>query len=70
MVPLQAVYVNVQVFVPPLHGGFALGTPAETDSVLPQLSITVGGVGAVASETQSTVDEPPAGMVTIGALIV
>ena len=43
----QAVYVNVHVFVPE-HGGSALGTPADTLSVRPQLSVTAGGVGAVA----------------------
>ncbi len=62
-------YVNVQVFVPP-HVGSALGVPAETVSVLLQLSITVGGTGATASEGQATVEDPPAGTVTIGALIV
>ena len=69
VVPSHAVYVNVHVFVP-AHGGSALGTPAETVSVLRQLSITVGGVGAVAAAGQATVDEPPAGIVTTGALIV
>ena len=54
----------------PAHGGFALGTPAETVSVLRQLSITTGGVGAVAFAAQATVDDPPAGMLTIGPLIV
>ena len=67
--PLHAVYVNVQVFVP-AQGGSAVGTPAETVSVLLQLSITVGGVGAVAKAGHATVDDPPAGMVTVGALIV
>ena len=62
-------YVKVQVFVP-AHGGSALGTPAETVNVRPQLSITVGGVGAVASAGHATVDEPPAGMLTVGARIV
>ena len=66
---LQSVYVNVQVFVPE-HGGSALGTPAETLSVLPQLSITVGAVGNVAFAGQATVDDPPAGMFTVGGLIV
>jgi hypothetical protein len=61
--------VNVHVFVP-AHGGSAEGTPAETVSVLPQLSITVGGVGANARAGHATVDDPPAGIVTIGALIV
>ena len=67
--PLHAVYVNVQVFVP-AHGGFALGTPADTVSVLLQLSKTVGAVGAVAFAAHATVEDPPAGIVTIGALIV
>ena len=69
-VPLQAVKVNVQVFVPPLHGGFALGTPADGVIGRLQLSITVGGVGATARPTQATVDDPPAGSVTVGALMV
>jgi hypothetical protein len=69
-VPLQAVYVNVHVFVPPLHGGFALGTPAEGVMGRRQLSVTVGGVGATASAAQATVDDPAAGSVTVGALIV
>lgn len=62
-------YVNVHVLVP-AHGGSALGTPAETLKVLLQLSTTVGGVGAVANAGHATVDEPPAGMVTTGGLIV
>ena len=69
-VPLQAVYVNVQVFVPPAHGGSALGTPADGVIGRRQLSITVGGVGATASTVQGTVDDPPAGSVTVGGLIV
>jgi hypothetical protein len=67
--PSHAVYVNVQVFVP-AHGGSAPGTPAETVSVRPQLSSTVGGIGAVANARHATVDEPPAGIVTVGELIV
>lgn len=67
--PSHAVYVNVHVFVP-AHGGSALGTPAETVSVLLQLSITVGGTGAVAADGQATVADPPAGIVTTGALMV
>jgi hypothetical protein len=63
------VYVKVQVLVPP-QIGFALGTPAEGVIVLPQLSVTVGGVGAIASDGHATVDEPPGGNVTVGALIV
>ena len=61
--------MNVHVFVP-AQGGSALGTPAETESVLPQLSMTVGGVGNVAFAGHATVDEPPAGMLTTGALMV
>ena len=49
-------YVNVHVFVPE-HVGSALGTPADTVNVLPQLSITVGGVGAVAFAGHATVDD-------------
>ena len=58
------------VFVP-AHTGSVPGTPALTVKVLPQLSVTVGGVGAVAAaDTQATVEEPPAGIVTVGALMV
>ena len=67
--PSHAVYVNVHVFVP-AQGGSALGTPAEMVSVLRQLSNTVGGIGTVAFAAQATVDEPPAGITTVGALIV
>ena len=62
--------MNVQVLVPPLQGGFALGTPADGVIERPQLSVTTGGVGAVASDAQSTVEEPPGGKVTTGGLIV
>ena len=61
--------MKVHVFVP-AQVGSALGTPAETVSVLPQLSVTVGGVGAVALAGQATVDDPPAGILTTGGLIV
>ena len=61
--------MNVHVFVPP-HVGFTLGTPAEGVIDRPQLSVTAGGVGATASDAQGTVDEPPAGSVTVGGLIV
>jgi hypothetical protein len=61
--------VNVHVFVP-AQGGSALGTPAEGVMVLPQLSVTVGGVGAVAFDGHATVDDPPGGNVTVGALMV
>jgi hypothetical protein len=63
------VYVNVQIFVP-TQAGSGPATPAETVSVRRQLSWTVGGVGAIANEGHATVDEPPAGMVTTGGLIV
>jgi hypothetical protein len=63
------VYVNVHVFVP-AQGGSALGTPADGVIVLPQLSVTGGGVGAVASAGQSTIALPGAGNVTVGGLIV
>ena len=67
--PSHAVYVNVHVFVP-AHGGSGRATPADTVYVRLQLSVTVGGVGAVAAAGQATVDDPPAGNVTTGALIV
>ncbi len=60
-------YVYVIV---PAHAGGVLTTGAEGVIVLPQLSVTVGGVGATASAGQATVDEPAAGSVTVGALIV
>ena len=62
-------YVNVHVFGPP-HSGSALGTPADGVMVLPQLSVTGGGAGAVASDGQSTVELPASGNVTVGGLIV
>jgi hypothetical protein len=68
-VPSQAVYVNVHVFVP-AQGGSALGTPADGVMTLLQLSITAGGVGATASVGHATVEDPAAGNVTVGALIV
>lgn len=67
---LQAVYVNVHVLVPPLQGGSADGTPADGTIGRLQLSVTVGGVGAVAFDTQATLADPPEGMVTVGAEIV
>ena len=39
---------------------------ADTVSVLPQLSVTVGGVGVTASAGQATVEVVAAGMVTTG----
>jgi len=67
--PSHAVYVNVHVFVP-AHVGSAVGTPAEIVSGLPQLSVAAGGVGAVANAGHATVEDPPAGIVTVGGLIV
>ena len=45
-------------------------TGALTVSVLPQLSTTLGGVGAEAAAGQAAVEVVFAGMVTIGAAIV
>ena len=69
VLPSQSVYVNVQVFDPEQTGS-APGTPADTVSVLLQLSITEGGTGTVASAIQATVEDPPTGIVTIGGLMV
>ena len=38
--------------------------------VLPQLSVTVGGVGAAAAAEQATVDVVLAGIATVGAVTV
>ncbi len=54
----------------PAQAGGVLTTGADGVIVLPQLSVTVGGVGATASAGQATVDDPAAGSVTVGALIV
>ena len=54
----------------PAHAGGVLTTGADGVIVLPQLSVTVGGVGATASAGQATVEDPGAGIVTVGALIV
>jgi hypothetical protein len=45
-------------------------TGADTVSVLPQLSVTVGGVGAAAAAGQATVDVVLAGITTTGGEIV
>ena len=50
--------------------GSALTTGADGVIVLPQLSSTVGAVGATASAGHATVDAPSAGSVTVGALMV
>ena len=59
----------VYVFVP-AQAGSGLTTGDEAVSVLPQLSVTVGGVGGTASAGHATVELPGAGMVTTGGLIV
>ena len=45
-------------------------TGADGVIVRPQLSVTTGTVGAAASATHGTVDDPSAGSVNVGALIV
>ena len=54
----------------PAQAGSGETTGAETLKVLPQLSNTVGVTGAVAFETQATVELPFAGIETTGALMV
>jgi hypothetical protein len=51
----------------PAQIGSADITGAEGVIILPQLSVTDGGVGITASAAQVMVDEPLAGIVTIGA---
>ena len=48
------------------HAGGVLTTGADTVNGLPQLSLTTGGVGAVALAGQSTEEVPGAGIVTVG----
>ena len=48
----------------------AVGVVATGVSVFPQASTTVGAVGATASAGQFTVDEPSAGSVKSGRVIV
>ena len=50
----------------PEQAGLPVTTGADTVSVLPQLSVTVGGVGVVAALGQATVDVVAAGIVTTG----
>ena len=50
----------------PEQAGVALTTGPLTVNGLPQLSLTAGGVGAVALAGQSTVEVVLAGMVTVG----
>ena len=54
----------------PEQAGLPVTTGALTVKVLPQLSTTVGGVGAAAAAGQATVELPLAGIVTIGAATV
>ena len=54
----------------PAQGGSGDTTGAEAVNVLPQLSVTTGGVGATASAGHATVEEPAGGIVTTGAEIV
>ena len=54
----------------PAQAGVAEATAVDTASVLPQLSVTVGGTGACASAGQATVDVVAAGMVTTGGNMV
>ena len=54
----------------PEHAGLPVTTGVETVSVLPQLSVTAGGVGATAAAGQATVEVVAAGMVTTGGAIV
>ena len=52
--------------ISPEQAGIALTTGPDTVRGLPQLSVTDGGVGAVAFAGQSTVEVVPAGIVTVG----
>ena len=51
----------------PEQAGLPVTTGALTLNVLPQLSTTVGGVGAEAAAGQATVEVVLAGIVTTGA---
>ena len=54
----------------PAQAGSADTTGAEGVMALPQLSVTFGGVGGVASERHATVEVPLTGNITVGAAIV
>ena len=54
----------------PEQAGLPVTTGALTVKVLPQLSVTVGGVGAEAAAGQATVEVVLAGIVTVGAATV
>ena len=54
----------------PEHAGLPVTTGELTLNVLPQLSVTVGGVGVTAALGQATVEVVAAGIVTTGGAIV
>ena len=54
----------------PEQAGLPVTTGADTESVLPQLSVTAGGVDVVAAAGQATVEVVLAGMVTTGGATV
>ena len=54
----------------PEQVGLPVTTGALTVNVLPQLSVTAGGVGAEAAAGQATVEVVFAGIVTVGAVTV
>ena len=56
--------------ISPAQAGNAVATGALTVNVLPQLSSTVGGVGAAAPAGHATVEVVLAGMVTTGGCTV
>ena len=54
----------------PAQVGLPVTTGAEAVSVRPQLSVTTGGVGALAAAGQATVEVALTGIATTGAAIV
>jgi hypothetical protein len=54
----------------PAHVGLPVTTGVDAVSVLPQLSVTVGGVGAAAVAGQATVDVVLVGITTTGGATV
>jgi hypothetical protein len=56
--------------ISPAQVGFPVIAGALTLNVLPQLSVTVGGVGVAAPAGQATVEVVLAGIVTTGGAIV
>ena len=57
--------MNVYVTLPE-QVGLPVITAVDTVSVLPQLSVTAGGVGVTASAGQATVEVVATGIVTTG----